>query len=208
MGRETISKTQKALDNSNKELKKCKGKKCKSLTGTTGPTGLTGTTGPTGLIGTTGPTGLIGTTGPTGLTGTTGPTGLTGTTGPEDLCVPNGGECTDNEECCESKWCVLRDDVGRCENKPIKKKCNKPNCQGNSEKDVEIATLREKLAEHEETLVNVTTQAEIEKEVAISKLKKEKEDAVKHAIEEQKAEDHEILKNVNKGFKKLKRALT
>merc|ERR1712167_440720 len=175
-----------------------KGKKCKSLTGTTGPTGL---------IGTTGPTGLIGTTGPTGLTGTTGPTGLTGTTGPEDLCVPNGGECTDNEECCESKWCVLRDDVGRCENKPIKKKCNKPNCQGNSEKDVEIATLREKLAEHEETLVNVTTQAEIEKEVAISKLKKEKEDAVKHAIKEQKAEDHEILKNVNKGFKKLKRAL-
>merc|ERR1712167_562381 len=199
MGRETISKTQKALDHGNKELKKCKGKKCKSLTGTTGPTGLTGTTGPTGLTGTTGPTGLI---------GTTGPTGLTGTTGPEDLCVPNGGECTDNEECCESKWCVLRDDVGRCENKPIKKKCNKPNCQGNSEKDVEIATLREKLAEHEETLVNVTTQAEIEKEVAISKLKKEKEDAVKHAIEEQKAEDHEILKNVNKGFKKLKRALT
>merc|ERR1712072_1404950 len=180
--RETISKTKKALDTSNKDLKKCKGKKCKSLTGTTGPTGVTGTTGPTGLPGTTGPTGLTA----------------------EDLCVPNGGECTDNEECCESKWCVLRDDVGRCENKPIKKKCNKPNCQGNSEKDVEIATLREKLAEHEETLVNVTTQAEIEKEVAISKLKKEKEDAVKQAIKEQKAEDHEILKNVTKGFKKLK----
>ena len=69
----------------------------------------------------------------------------------------------------------MRDDVGRCENKPIKKKCNKPNCQGNSEKDVEIATLpREKLAEHEETLLNVNTQAEIEKEVAISKLEKKK----------------------------------
>ena len=61
--RETISKTKKALDTSNKELKKCKGKKCKSLTGTTGPTGVTGTTGPTGVTGTTGPTGVTGTTG-------------------------------------------------------------------------------------------------------------------------------------------------
>merc|ERR1719223_2437404 len=78
-----LTKAERELETSQKQLKKCKGLKCVNKT-SVGTTGSTGITGPTGITGTTGPTGIP--TGPTGIP--TGPTGITGTTGPTG--IPTG----------------------------------------------------------------------------------------------------------------------
>merc|ERR1711871_1194067 len=196
MGKDTENK----LRITEKLLHKCKGEKCKRRgAGATDPkldaTGSTGATGP--KLGATGATGSkLGATGATGSKlGATGTTGTTGATGAPDQKILNGGECFANEECL-SKWCVLKDSVGICSEKPSKKlltsKC--PTCAKNSDKDVEIATLRKKLAEHEATIIDVTAKAEMEKDEAIKKANVAKEKAVKEAIELANDENKEKLK--------------